>query len=314
MISFTRALIRIILFLTFAPLSLADIVLSTPAGIEVTQEDIEHYIVENVPPSKREALRNPELYKKMAESIYLLRVLAVEAEALPSYDPAQAAWSARVKQMRELVQVYRQEYIAATFSGVSWEAAAREAYIVEKARFVTKEKVQASHILITSGDTRNEDEALELATQLHGRIIAGEDFAELAKEYSDDKPTGERGGDLGGMFERNRMVGAFEEVVFSMKEIGEISDVVTTSFGHHIIKLTARQEAGAQLPFDEVKDQLVNEVLQKRSKQLWNDKLIALRSAPDLQYNEIELQELAEKYKDAENIGDPAAAAVVDQK
>ncbi|MBN2086967.1 protein translocase subunit SecD [Candidatus Peregrinibacteria bacterium] len=110
----------------------------------------------------------------------------------------------------------------------------------------TDEQVQASHILIKFADvdpetTRTKEEALALATEVMEKAKAAPDkFADLAIEYSEG-PTGPKGGDLG-LFGRGQMVAAFEDAAFGM-EVGQISDVVESEFGYHIIMLTDRVEA-----------------------------------------------------------------------
>ena len=83
---------------------------------------------------------------------------------------------------------------------------------------------------------RDQEEVLELANDIHLQLLDGEDFSELAREYSQDPSNAEQGGDLG-FFGRGRMVPEFEDKAFTM-EIGEISEPVKTQFGWHIIKLT----------------------------------------------------------------------------
>lgn len=80
--------------------------------------------------------------------------------------------------------------------------------------------------------TRTKEEALELAASLAERARKGEDFAELAKEFSDG-PSGPRGGDLGS-WQKGRMIPEFDAAVEQM-EIGDISDPVETAFGYHVI-------------------------------------------------------------------------------
>jgi parvulin-like peptidyl-prolyl isomerase len=104
------------------------------------------------------------------------------------------------------------------------------------------EKVSASHILIAyqgsarSRATRSKDEARKLADQLARQAKGGADFAKLAVQHSDDPSAKQRGGDLGS-FERRRMVKPFADAAFSLKP-GEVSGVVETPFGFHIIKRT----------------------------------------------------------------------------
>lgn len=108
-----------------------------------------------------------------------------------------------------------------------------ETYFEEnKDTFTQAEQIQASHILVEDEVTANEVAA---------KLAEGEDFAELAKEYSTDTSNAETGGDLG-YFGKGEMVAEFEEVAFAM-EIDEISDPVKTEYGYHIIKVVDKKEA-----------------------------------------------------------------------
>ncbi|HHX63794.1 MAG TPA: hypothetical protein GX702_02775 [Chloroflexi bacterium] len=110
-----------------------------------------------------------------------------------------------------------------------------ESIILEKlvdkyAQVGEMEQINASHILV-------EDE--ELAQDLLEQIGDGADFAELAREHSQDTGSAEKGGELG-WFPRGVMVPEFEEAAFALQP-GEVSDVVSTDFGFHIIKITGRE-------------------------------------------------------------------------
>jgi peptidyl-prolyl cis-trans isomerase C len=114
-------------------------------------------------------------------------------------------------------------------------------YEKNKDKFIEPEKVQASHILIKISADAGEQGKVEARKQIDDILQlakGGSDFAELAKKYS-QCPSAERGGDLGS-FGRGQMVKPFEDAAFSM-EVGQISDVVQTDFGYHIIKLQSKQ-------------------------------------------------------------------------
>ncbi len=127
--------------------------------------------------------------------------------------------------------------------------------------YTSKDERRASHILFKTkpSDSEKEKETVKKkAETVLAKAKAGEDFSELAKTYSEDSSAA-NGGDLG-FFDKNQMVPAFSEAAFSLGK-GEISDVVESRFGYHIIKVTDVKEAGT-LPFEEVKDK-ISKVLKK---------------------------------------------------
>lgn len=154
-------------------------------------------------------------------------------------------------------------------------------------QFETPEQVRASHILlkVDSSDPTADLEKIKQAAKektqlLLGQIKAGADFAELAKEHS-TCPSAAKGGDLG-MFGRGRMVPPFERVAFEL-EPGQVSDVVETRFGYHIIKVTDRQEAST-LKFDEVKENLVNVLKKQKQQKLAQEYIMELKAEADIVY------------------------------
>ena len=111
------------------------------------------------------------------------------------------------------------------------------------------------------------------------RARAGEDFAALAREFSDDYATRQAGGDTG-FFHRGQMAPAFEEAAFALQP-GEISDVVETSFGVHIIKLEERQEEEL-LAFKDIQQQLLDHVRNERAEQAARAEIDRLADASEI--------------------------------
>ncbi len=136
------------------------------------------------------------------------------------------------------------------------EKTVSEYYKNNSSQFLEDESVKASHILVKvdKGAGKDVKEAAKKKIEdLLKKAKKGEDFAKLAKENSDDPGSGHNGGDLG-FFSKGMMVPPFEKAAFGLKK-NEISDVVETDFGYHIIKLTDRKPART-IPLTEVQDKL----------------------------------------------------------
>src|SRR5262245_23031874 len=127
--------------------------------------------------------------------------------------------------------------------------------------YTTPEQVRASHILLK---TEGKDEAAvrAQAEEVLKKAKAGADFAALAKQYSQDEGSAPNGGDLD-YFGRGRMVPEFDAVAFAM-EPGQISDLVKTTFGFHIIKLVEKK-TGHTRSLDEVRPQLQDQLSIERA-------------------------------------------------
>jgi peptidyl-prolyl cis-trans isomerase C len=132
-------------------------------------------------------------------------------------------------------------------------------------KFKRGESVRASHILIRVSEKAPEEDKQKARARIDAvlkRAKAGEDFAVLAREHSQDGSAAQ-GGDLN-YFEKGRMVAPFDKVAFTLKP-NEISDVVTTEFGYHIIKVVDHKAAGT-VPMEEVAEN-VKKFLTEQKKQ-----------------------------------------------
>jgi len=150
--------------------------------------------------------------------------------------------------------------------------------------------IRASHILISF---QNEEGQLDTVAakakidSLAERIKAGEDFAKLAEEYSADGSK-QQGGDLG-YFKRRDMVKEFDEAAFKL-EVGEVSDVVKTQYGYHLIKLTDKKSYAS---FEEEKEGLKNLFKQIRYQAVYDELVNSLKEKYNLTINEETINKLA---------------------
>ena len=131
---------------------------------------------------------------------------------------------------------------------------AQSYYDDNRGRYIAPERREASHILLESGNG-SEDEQVEQLNQIRERVLAGESFADLASEFSDDIGSANSGGSLG-FITPGAMVPEFEDAVSALSEIGDISEPVISDFGVHLIKLDSITAESGQA-FDEVKSDII---------------------------------------------------------
>lgn len=159
-------------------------------------------------------------------------------------------------------------------------------YESNKHRYTNLEKrVHARHILIKAGSYATPEqkaEAKRQAEELRARAAEGEDFAALARKYSGDPITAKNGGDIG-FLTKGTMPESFDEAVFSMKQ-GEISDVIETPYGFHVIQVLGIREG--DVPVEEAKHELAEELyradwLEARAREAASETLEAWKASGD---------------------------------
>ena len=150
--------------------------------------------------------------------------------------------------------------------------------------FATPAKVKARHILIKSQSDASESDQKEAKDKIEAaqkRLEDGEKFAKVAKDVSEG-PSSKKGGDLG-FFSKGRMVKGFEDAAFGL-EPGEVSDVVKTRFGYHLIKVEDKKPA-SQKSFEEVKGNLKKKMKNERVKKEMDSYLKNLKKEADIKMN-----------------------------
>ena len=213
--------------------------------------------------------------------------------------------------------------IEATQSTKISENDVKDFYNKNKAAFNYPERVRASHILIEANpaqikqeiiaqDKKGEltaddidkkvkeamDNKMSFAQEVLKKAKANPDsFAALAKQYSDDKVSAQKGGDLG-FFTRNDMIKPFADAAFTLKP-GTVSEIVVTDYGNHIIIVTDKAAAGIQ-PFEKMKDEIQTYLEQKKKIDVLTTLLDGLKASAKVEYidNSYDLKNIQEKIKE----------------
>jgi peptidyl-prolyl cis-trans isomerase C len=244
------------------------------ANIVITDEEVMSTI-EKIASSQREPLSLEEFKKKIAEYGQSFDNVKEEIrKGLARNRFMETQWAGKINVTEEDARKYYQE---------------------NPKQFETLEQVRASHILIKPELTDpnvnpnadpNEDKAKakikakEKAEELLKQLKDGADFEELAKANS-NCPSAPRGGDLG-FFPRGETTPAFEKVAFEM-EIGQISDIVETEYGYHIIKVTDHKEASIT-SFEQAKDDIIKQLTQKKQSELADEYIESLKAKATIVY------------------------------
>ena len=237
----------------------ADAVIAESAHARLTLADYEAEVAKLAPGIRGEVAVNQVRLKQYLDNLFIARSLAADARAAGlDKDPVLARQIAMaVDKLLAQAQVDRVEAAAATAfdqSAEKYTARARELYDVNRTKYNVPERVKAAHILVKIDDG-NKAAALTKATEIRARLAAGADFAQVARESSNDPTVSKNNGELG-YFEAKTMDPAFAAAAFAMTKPGEISAPVLTSFGYHIILFQGRRPAGIRT-FDEVKPELM---------------------------------------------------------
>ncbi len=208
--------------------------------------------VENLPPYLQPMAQSPEGKKELLDTMIIREIIMQQAKKDGLDKSQEIADKMEELKKRVIIEAFLKKKVEAQTT-IS-DADLQKFYDQNKDKLKTGEQVRASHILVKS-----EKEAQDILSQIKN----GGNFEQLAAKYSIDAAKA-KGGDLG-WFSKGSMIPDFEKVAFAMKE-GEISGVVKTQFGYHIIKLTGKRPAGIP-PFAEVKEQLKAKLLPQKQQE-----------------------------------------------
>jgi parvulin-like peptidyl-prolyl isomerase len=231
-----------------------DVVVLTIGGQKITRAQFEELLAAAAPKAA-----TPAAKRQIAEKYGELETMAQEARKRMLDQSPEA---------KQMIAIQTDTVLANTLvkrisdNSQFSELDLRAYYDAHKGEF---QEAKGSHILIRfkgssvplkpNAKDLTEPEALAKAQDIRSKIVAGADFATLAKAESDDTGSAAKGGDLGAAFRRGQMVPPFDQAAFSVP-IGEVSEPVKTQFGYHLIKISSRTSKA----FEEAKADIEKEL------------------------------------------------------
>jgi peptidyl-prolyl cis-trans isomerase C len=260
-LTFRALLAAYLLAASFTAWSADRVVASIPGGASVTEDDVMADVHRLPPPAQAQLLGRPPELARFSQNLLTRRELARRAEAQGLLNDPKVAAALRAAQERVLSEAALDRAAGEPPDRATLERLARNQYDADPKKFDTPEQVRVRHVLISAKACEAEAKAREILAKASQ---PGADFAALAKANSDDPGSASRGGDLG-FVARGRMVPAFEAAAFALKQPGDLSDVVKTDFGFHVIRLEERKPAERK-PFEAVRDDLVKSIAQSEER------------------------------------------------
>lgn len=238
----------------------------TEAALAYAEEEIGEGLAHLSPGQKR---------RYLTEYLIEMQIFAEAADKAklgsgPDFDARMAYWKSHALKDVMLAKAIKEKVT---------EADAKKFYDERAGQMAGEEEVKAAHILV-------KDEAT--AQEVAKKLLAGGDFAALAKEYSQDPGSKDKGGVLG-FFGRGQMVKEFELVAFTMQK-GETSQPVKTQFGYHIIRVDERRKKEPP-KFDDVK----GEIIERMGQQKKIEEAQALRATAKVEYVDPDVKKQVEE-------------------
>lgn len=274
-----------------------DQVLAENARVKLTRGDYEVELSRLPPEMRGEFAASPERLTTLLNQILVDKTLASEARAAGvDRDP---------EVMRHLALEIDRFYAQAELHKIQVDAAAafdahtsdylpkaHEIYLIDKAKYRMPDEVNASHILFET-TKRGDAAALALAQETRAKLLAGADFATVAREVSDDSSVRQNGGSLG-WFQATKMDPVFSKAAFALKNVGDISEPVLTQFGYHLIRLDGTRP-GRDRTFDEVSKLILDQLKQRYVNEARDGAIAAIRNDPTMKVNQAAVDALVVK-------------------
>jgi len=265
-----------------------DEVLVENAQMKLTRADYDADI-QRVPAEMRnEFASDPKRLSAYLNNLLIVKTLAADARKAGLGDDPLLQRRAALETDRLLAQAQLQhleEAAGKEFDAKSseYKVKAKELYLIDRNKYRSPEQISASQILFDT-KRRTPEEALALANETRRKLLAGADFAAIAKEMSDDPSARNNGGEIG-WFTRERMDPAFSNAAFEMKNVGDISEPVLSRFGYHLIRFEGRRAAEVR-PFEAVEPRIMAELRKQYIDAQRDARTVAIRTDPTLKVNQ----------------------------
>jgi peptidyl-prolyl cis-trans isomerase C len=268
-------------------------VLARNRWMDLTRADYDKALA-RVPENLREEFStSPKRVQDVLNNLLVEKTLAAQARA-DGTRPAPFTANADPDPQRALAaaEIQRIESDAAkSFDAhkASFEAKAREIYDLDREKYRVPEEIRLSDIAVKVAD-RGDGAALARAREARRRVISGASFADVAREYSDDPVTADKGGALPFVTAKD-LAPAYAKAVFALSTVGEISEPIRAPAAYHVVRLEERRPARVKT-FDEVRESMMQALRERYITDQRDARIRAVHEDPQLQLNQASIDAL----------------------
>jgi len=257
---------------------LPDGVIAQQGGAQVTMQDIDAY-AQRIPEADRAGFfDSPKRIESVIMSLLLQKQLAAEARAAKLDDDASVKQQIKLAIDDTLARAATENH-RKSLKLPDFEALAQEYYLAHKSEFVVRGAIDVEHVLVSAKE-RGDAEAKKRIGEVEAKARAHpEQFAALIEEYSDDQSKKDNHGLITDAAAAGKTVGPFAEAAKALKKPGDVSPIVKTEYGYHVLKLVERKP-DTQRTYDDVRQGLLmklhDDYIERQAKDYTNE----LRSKP----------------------------------
>lgn len=259
-------------------------------GVQVTVADVRQALAPLTEAQQAELLAGPTAVRDLVERLYRDQVLVADARQAGVVE-RRAVQSQIAQAKRDVILSAWREQFLAEVAPPDFDALAEEVYLTSPAEYQAPARYRVAHILLRADASVPCNERRIEIERLRRRLQAGADFAALAREYSEDPGSAERGGELEGWVAADELTRPFAAALSKLDD-GELSEIVETQYGYHIIKRLDHRPP-QPLSFEEVRDQLVQELRDTYKERAFQQYWARARPSPAAMVNEDALKRLA---------------------
>ena len=255
--------------------------------MQLTRADYDAALTKVPEDKRREFQTDPKRIQAVLNGLVVTRSLAAQARthglAGSSFAKGSGSDDERALADAELRRLAEDASKAFDANKAAYDAKAREIYKLDRDKYRVPDEIRLSDIAVLIKD-RGDDAARARAEEARARIVAGADFASVAREYSDDPTTRDKGGALP-FVSAERLAPDYAKAAFALSKVGEVSEPIKGPTAYHVVRLEERRPAHIR-PFEDVRERIMKDLREQYLREQRDLRIQSIYRDPQMQVNQ----------------------------